>query len=138
MQQPLHRAVVHLEARILGTHQVRRLVGGGFDQRADSRALLRQIEVVPGHLDRHARLDVALAALERAQGLDLLVRVEPLGVVGHTLSEEGRQAIDALALVARVLNGVEEGLLPIGGDVLCGVAHGVAECNQMDIIAGRM
>ena len=123
VQESFHRAVVHLEARILGTLQVARLVRARLHQALDRQALLRQLEVMPGDLDRHAGLHVAIGSLQRAQGSELVLGVEAEHVLGGSLFQKRRQPIDAVALVARAFDGVEKRLLPLGGNVPAIAAH---------------
>ena len=52
-----------LEARVFGAREVDGLVGGRLHQALERGAPLRQLEVVAGHLHRHARFDIPLAAL---------------------------------------------------------------------------
>ena len=125
VQQALDRAVVHLVARVLGAGEVGGLARVGLDQHLQRQAVLRQFEVVAGHLDRHALLDVARRAGQRRQRLQFVVAVEALHLVRHGAVDELADAGDDLAVVLGVLHRFKEGQFFCARLVLGRFQHGV-------------
>ena len=117
MQKTLDWRVVHLIAWILRSSHVVGLVRTGLDDPLDGLAFLCQLEVVPSDLDGHSALDVTLGALEHLKLDDLVLGVKGHHVLRRLLVEEGRQTIDDFALMTRVLDRVEKGLLAIGRNI---------------------
>ncbi len=151
VQHSLDRSEVHLVAGVFGAGQVERLVRTGLDDPLYRLAVLGHLEVVPGHLHRHALLDVPFRSVDARQGGDLLRRVEALHVLRRLVLVEGLQADDDLTVVLGVLDRVQERLFALGRNVfvfgchftprfftvaiglpLSGVAEVCLYCNTMD------
>ena len=115
VEQPLHRAVVELPGGVLVAFEVGGLVGGGLDQALQGAAVAGHLEVVAGDLHRHPRLDVACAAGEGLQLCQLVGRVEASHLLGSGPADERVQAVDDLAVIARVLDVIEHSPLGFGG-----------------------
>ena len=123
VEQPFDRREVHLVARVFRPGEVEGLVGARLDQLLDGLAVLGQVEVVAGDLHRHAVFDVPVRAPKAHQLGDLVGGVEGLHILRCPIFEERIQAVDDLSVVPGVLDGIEEGLLPLCRNVLSYFRH---------------
>ena len=92
--QALDRAVIHLVAWILGPGQVEGLIGARLDEALQAGAVLGELEVVAGHLDRHAGLDIPLGHVNAAyvrSHFDAMTLIVPDG-------PKAREIVFALAM----------------------------------------
>jgi DNA-binding MurR/RpiR family transcriptional regulator len=88
VQQALDRAVVHLVAGVFGALEVSVSSGLALTMRW-SGAGLGELEVVPGDLDRHALLDVALGALQSLEMIRPAVHLVQEHNIARDLADAG-------------------------------------------------